>query len=84
MQQERQKEAELKKVNLLRYGSEHFYNSTNTEDLLYVKDGEISKMRQFEKKIFKPIPNQSKATGETIGKSIRKELDDGQTITIKP
>lgn len=83
MQQERQKESELWRVDLLRYGSEHFYNTTNTEDLLHLKDGEINKMRQFDKKIYKPIPR--KPLGNIAATDADKNLlEDGQTITIKP
>ena len=45
----------MKKIDKLRYGAEHFYNTNNNENILYEKDGVISKMKQFDYKIHKPI-----------------------------
>lgn len=54
----------LKTIDKLRYGAEHFYNSTNIDNVMHEKDGMISKMRLFDYKIHKPIkksPTQSKS-----------------------
>jgi len=51
----RQRIGKLKKIDVLRYGAEHFYNSSNMENILHEKDGVISKMKQFDYKVHRPI-----------------------------
>lgn len=55
--QENQKRKILQVVGVDdRYIAENYYHNTSNEDLLYEKDGTISKMRQFEYKIHKYKP----------------------------
>ena len=67
-------------IDMLWYGSEHFYNQTNTESLLYLKDGKINTMRWYENKIFKPLRNLKFQKDRKPTE--RREIEDGQTISI--
>ena len=77
VQKRKNKEALLKNVDRLRYGSENFYNRT-AEDTLYLKDGDISRQRQFDYKVYKPIRQKVKRP-----KSEKRQIEDGSTFTIE-
>lgn len=68
--QANQKKNILKKIVGVddRYIAENYYQSSQVTDLLYEKDGTISKMRQFDYKIHKYKP---------VGRKAPKDSDDG-------
>ena len=68
----RHRVGKMKKIDKLRYGAEHFYNTNNNENILHEKDGVISKMKQFDYKIHKPIIKGTLKTDKSTETSIMK------------
>lgn len=60
----RHRMAKMKKIDILKYGAEHFYNTNNMENIIHEKDGVISKMKQFDYKTYRPI-DRSKLKNKT-------------------
>ena len=83
-QQHQQKQSIINNMDVLRYAADNFYNQNNTEDFLYEKDGNISKMMQFDYKVHKPIKAQkhSKKNGSKKERVRIPDIEDGTVINI--
>lgn len=58
--QANQKKAILKRTINDRYVADNYYNTFNMDEILYEKDGTISRMKQFDYKVHKFIRTEDK------------------------